>query len=202
MVKIFIDPGHGGSDPGAAANGLQEKDLALTIAQHVNTMLQDFSDVEVNMSRDRDRFVGLSERAQMANEWEADYFLSIHVNAGGGRGFESHVHSLRPERTVELQQIIHQEMIDKLEVFDRGQKSANFAVLRDDAFLRLIARANVQGLAAAFDLQKNNDSPSNTELYRVIINGTQVGAYEVPENILGEVERNLGQVNEIIIRKV
>ena len=79
-MKIFLDPGHGGKDPGAVAAGYREKDIALNIAHMVGMILEE-AGAEVRMSRERDVFVCLAERAMMANEWGADLFLSIHCNS-------------------------------------------------------------------------------------------------------------------------
>ena len=79
-MKIFLDPGHGGKDPGAEAAGYREKDIALNIAHMVGMILEE-AGAEVRMSRERDVFVCLYERAMMANEWGADLFLSIHCNS-------------------------------------------------------------------------------------------------------------------------
>ncbi|MFE5278811.1 N-acetylmuramoyl-L-alanine amidase, partial [Bacillus cereus] len=52
MVKVFIDAGHGGSDPGAVGNGLREKDLTLTIAKRIESLLlANYSGVTVRLSR-------------------------------------------------------------------------------------------------------------------------------------------------------
>ena len=88
MVKIFIDPGHGGSDPGTTGNGLKEKELTLEIAIHIkNLLLSEYNNVTVKMSRTDDSYLTLTERTNEANAWGADYFLSIHINAGGGEGY-------------------------------------------------------------------------------------------------------------------
>ena len=79
-MKLFLDPGHGGKDPGAVAAGYREKDIALNIAHMVGMILEE-AGAEVRMSRERDVFVCLAERAMMANEWGADLFLSIHCNS-------------------------------------------------------------------------------------------------------------------------
>ena len=79
-MKIFLDPGHGGKDPGAVAAGYREKDIALNIAHMVGMILEE-AGAEVRMSRERDVFVCLADRAMMANEWGADLFLSIHCNS-------------------------------------------------------------------------------------------------------------------------
>ena len=73
MVKIFIDPGHGGTDPGAVGNGLQEKNLTLQIATRVkNILLAEYNNVSVLMSRTGDTSLSLQERTNQANAWGAD----------------------------------------------------------------------------------------------------------------------------------
>ncbi|MDZ5038432.1 N-acetylmuramoyl-L-alanine amidase, partial [Clostridium perfringens] len=85
VKKIFIDAGHGGSDPGASGNGLKEKDIVLSIAQKL-TSLFNAKGIQVSHSRYSDTSVGLAERAEMANNWGADLFISIHANALDGSG--------------------------------------------------------------------------------------------------------------------
>lgn len=70
MVKIFIDPGHGGADPGAVANGLKEKDICLMIG----ILLRDFLNKEyvghrIKLSRETDISLTLKERTDLANSW-------------------------------------------------------------------------------------------------------------------------------------
>jgi len=89
--KIVIDAGHGGDDPGAIGRtGLKEKDLVLDIAKRVKGQLND-NGIDVLLTRDRDRFIALDKRCQIANENDADFFVSIHANSArlkGARGFE------------------------------------------------------------------------------------------------------------------
>ena len=93
MVKIFIDPGHGGKDPGAVANGIQEKNITLQISSRIrDILLSEYEDVSVLMSRTEDQTVGLDSRTNAANNWGADYYVSVHINSGGGSGFESFVY--------------------------------------------------------------------------------------------------------------
>src|SRR5690625_2749786 len=92
MVKVFIDAGHGGSDVGAVANGLREKDLTLKIAKKIRNRLNKYSGVSVKMSRTGDSYPSLSRRANMANSWGADLFVSVHINAGGGVVYEDYIH--------------------------------------------------------------------------------------------------------------
>lgn len=80
-VKICIDPGHGGSDPGAVGpTGLKESDVAIDIARYVRMGLADQGD-EVEFTRATDDFISLPARCDYANDWMADIFISIHCNA-------------------------------------------------------------------------------------------------------------------------
>ena len=84
-VVVVLDPGHGGSDSGACANGLVEKDLTLRVASICNSILMEqYSGVQVFMTRTDDSFVGLEDRINIAKWWNADMFISIHFNSGGG----------------------------------------------------------------------------------------------------------------------
>lgn len=82
LRRIVLDPGHGGKDPGAqnAAYGLREKHLALDVALRLKSMLEG-SGFEVVMTRDRDVFIPLERRPQIANRARGDLFISIHFNA-------------------------------------------------------------------------------------------------------------------------
>ena len=85
MVKVFLDPGHGGSDPGAVGNGIQEKNITLQIATQIRDILLDeYENVSIKMSRTGDQTVSLNERTNGANNWNADFYLSVHINSGGG----------------------------------------------------------------------------------------------------------------------
>jgi N-acetylmuramoyl-L-alanine amidase len=79
--RIVIDPGHGGRDPGAIANGLREKDITLKVAKLTAARLTDKYQYEVILTRDRDTSLPLEERTAIANTSKADLFVSIHVNA-------------------------------------------------------------------------------------------------------------------------
>ncbi|HBQ28107.1 hypothetical protein DK28_0205510 [Peptococcaceae bacterium SCADC1_2_3] len=146
MPKILVlDPGHGGEDPGAVGKTtgkmpvlLKEKDLTLKLAKVCAEKLAPY-DLNVKFTREDDRYVSLYERANIANRLKADYFCSIHINAGGGTGFESYVHSTAVEKhTDELRAILHDQImayLKKINVKEHGQgkKAANFAVLRSTA---------------------------------------------------------------------
>ena len=82
-MKVFLDAGHGGKDPGACASGLVEKSMTLITAKGAKAQLE-AAGVTVMLSRTDDRFLTLTERAEKANRWGADLLVSCHYNAGGG----------------------------------------------------------------------------------------------------------------------
>ena len=85
IKTIVIDAGHGGKDPGNLGTGrykAQEKDIALEVALLVGGyIVKQFPEIKVLYTRSTDVFIGLDQRAEMANEAKADLFLSIHCNA-------------------------------------------------------------------------------------------------------------------------
>ena len=182
MAKlVVVDPGHGGHDSGATGQGLAEKNLTLALDKHLHdALLRDF-DVRVELTRSTDVFVELDQRAAFANERGADYFVSVHINSGGGTGYEDFVHrSVSSSSATERRRAaIHQAVMQFLQgkgMSDRGKKSANFAVLRetqmpailtenlfvdtpqdahllrDDSFLKALAEAHARGIGAALSL--------------------------------------------------
>lgn len=191
MTKIYIDAGHGGKDSGATGNGLLEKNVVLDIAKRIGNKLKEYSDVEVMQSRTTDVFLELSERADKANQWGANCFISIHCNAfptSSAKGFETYRYNGTVESgTVALQNVLHEEIMRQIggNIEDRGKKSANFAVLREthmaailgenlfvsnstdaallktSSFLDRIAQGYVIGLEKFYGLVKETRPPTN-----------------------------------------
>ncbi len=92
---IVLDPGHGGKDPGARGQrGTEEKDITLKVALRLRDLLSKQPGFRILMTRDRDVFVELEDRAKFANGEEADLFVSIHVNS-------------HPQRSVKGLEIYH-----------------------------------------------------------------------------------------------
>jgi N-acetylmuramoyl-L-alanine amidase len=90
-VRVMIDPGHGGKDPGATGpTGLKEKDVVLEIGRLVREKLSRFGEYDVRMTRDEDVFIPLEERTAMANGARADLFVSLHINASRDRRTEGY----------------------------------------------------------------------------------------------------------------
>ena len=79
-LRIAIDPGHGGIDPGAIRDGVTEKSIALTFAQEMADLINADPSVDAFLTRDRDMFVSLDDRVALARAADADIFVSIHAN--------------------------------------------------------------------------------------------------------------------------
>ncbi|HHV75526.1 MAG TPA: N-acetylmuramoyl-L-alanine amidase [Thermoanaerobacterium sp.] len=135
-MKICIDPGHGGYDSGAVGNGLKEKDITLKIALKVRDLLKNSCDVILTRDSDNTSWNSgndLATRCQIANNSGADYFISIHVNSGGGTGFGNYVADTASSSSINLGKIIHDNVAAfyKSKGFaDRGLKAGHLWVLR------------------------------------------------------------------------
>jgi len=86
-LAVMLDPGHGGSAPGACANGLKEKDINWKTCVEVKVMLT-ARGIKTELTRKENECPGLNMRALVAEQWGADILVSVHHNAGGGVGFE------------------------------------------------------------------------------------------------------------------
>lgn len=186
MAKVYIDPGHGGHDSGATGNGLKEKDLTLKIGKHTRDYLQDnYKGVSVKMSRTGDTYPSLTDRTNDANNWGADVFVSPHINAGGGVGYEDYIYNGSvSSKTKDLQNKIHNE-VAPLFSNDRGKKRANLAVVRQtsmpavltesgfidskkdadflkkDSNLKKLGEAHAKGIAVFLGLAKGSSNKSS-----------------------------------------
>ncbi|MGD6778848.1 N-acetylmuramoyl-L-alanine amidase [Sutcliffiella horikoshii] len=194
MVKVFIDPGHGGTDPGAVGNGLQEKNLTLQISTRVRDMLvNEYNDVSVLMSRTGDQTLTLTQRTNAANSWGADFLLSVHINAGGGTGYEDFIYPGVGVPTTTYQSLIHGEIMKLVNFRDRGKKTANFHMLRESnmpalltengfidnvegaaklktaSFIENIARGHVNGIVRCFGLTRKTSA-----IYHTVVSGDTV----------------------------
>jgi len=126
---VVLDAGHGGTDPGAAY-GKEEKWYNLDITLRLEKLLK-AKGVNVKLTRSTDVFVGLDERAEMANEWGADVFISIHNNALM-KAMHGTMTFYYPTsyKGKEYATIIQNDLLRNLGSNDLGVKSANFVVLK------------------------------------------------------------------------
>lgn len=126
-MKIFIDAGHGGKDPGAVGNNLYEKDITLSVSLKLKALLEKHG-IETKLSRSIDTYLTINERYQLANAWGADYFISIHCNAGGGTGAETLYYKADSKAYA---QTLQSAFIDAMGLRDRGIKYRdNIGVIR------------------------------------------------------------------------
>jgi N-acetylmuramoyl-L-alanine amidase len=92
-MKVIIDPGHGGKDPGGGSNNLWlEKDKTLEISLYQLKRLKELG-IDVEITRDKDIYLGPTERTKIVRDSNADICISNHINAGGGEGAET-IHSI------------------------------------------------------------------------------------------------------------
>ena len=138
MIKIFIDPGHGGPDPGAQGNGVSEEVVNLNVSLALAELLRNAGfDVRVYRTTSdenvlADKNADLRNRAETANRWGADYFISIHTNSSerpAAQGVEAYVYRLGTT-SERLAQSIVDSVSENLGSVNRGVMQANFAVLR------------------------------------------------------------------------
>ena len=158
-MKVCIDAGHGGKDGGAQGASVPEKWIALDVANRVAQKLQN-SGMSVVMTRDSDFYVGLVERANIANQTGADVFVSIHCNSGPSTAQGTEVWSYPGEaEDKRLAEKLLERIIARTGLHSRGTKEENFAVLRltrcPAALVELGFISNVQEeqLMKTFDYQ-------------------------------------------------
>lgn len=128
---VYIDPGHGGHDPGAVGSSSREKDVVLSISNKILKLIEADPDLDVMATRQTDVFLSLTERTDLANQAGADVFLSIHANASpnpSAHGTETYVHPAATDKR--FGSIIHKHLVEATGLYNRGLKEANFSVLR------------------------------------------------------------------------
>lgn len=156
---VVIDPGHGGSDPGAVGSSSKEKDINLAVALKVGNLISaNHKDVKVVYTRNADRFVGLDDRANIANKNKADLFISIHTNAVKNkaiRGAETFTMGLA--RTDENLQVAMRENAAILLEDDYMQKYEGFDPKSTESYIIFEFMQNKhmeQSISLASEIQK------------------------------------------------
>ena len=134
VFTVVIDPGHGGSDPGAVWGGAAQKDLNLAVALKVRALLEEEEDIRVLLTREEDSFVALYDRAEYSNQRNADLFLSIHANAleqnHDYEGILTFYHK-NDRRGRKLAELVQAEVSAQTGGTDRGIRDADYVVLRE-----------------------------------------------------------------------
>ncbi|MGL5714577.1 MAG: N-acetylmuramoyl-L-alanine amidase family protein [Paraclostridium sp.] len=220
MKKLVIDLGHGGSDPGAIGpNKTHEADVVLAIGKELNELLKGCN-LEIKFTRLENKYLLLTERANIANAFKADYFLSIHINSASDktvRGVEVWQYSNANEKLNKFSNGLCTDVSKILNIRNRGLKlSKELSVLRNttmpaalievdfisnaQAEKDLKVSANVRAIAVAI---KNNlvklldlEVAIDDTWYKVCI-----GAYLDKNNALNQVKsaKNKGFADAYII---
>ncbi|MCG6133243.1 MAG: N-acetylmuramoyl-L-alanine amidase [Nostoc sp. LLA-1] len=130
-LRVVVDPGHGGKDPGAIGlGGLREKDVVLPISRRVAEILEQ-NGVQAVLTRDSDFFVELQGRVDIAKRANATLFVSIHANAIGDRPDVNGLETYYYESGNRLAQAVHSNILQNISsIKDRKVRQARFFVLR------------------------------------------------------------------------
>lgn len=128
--RVVIDPGHGGKDPGSLSFGLVEKNLTLDLAKRIERILVG-KGLSVELTRRKDVFVELAERAEVANRSPRTVFLSLHFNAHVDRSISGTETLYWPgsESGRELASYIQSELGRRLVTRNRGFRPERLKVL-------------------------------------------------------------------------
>ena len=159
LDRVVLDAGHGGNDVGThGPSGYYEKDLTLDVAQRLGALIEERMGSEVVYTRSDDTYVGLEERTRIANQREADLFLSIHANSSPYRaaaGVETYVLNFTTSKTaLELaarenatsERSIHDlhNLLEKIALKDKIDESREFAAKLQTS-LSVVSRNSTQG---------------------------------------------------------
>lgn len=222
MIKVLIDPGHGGGDPGAYLGNRREKDDVLTFSRLLQAEINKYQGVEAYLTRSKDVSTSLEDRASMQRFGKYDYFISIHRNANAGTpgtGVETFVW-LNPIRVEQQIAACLQDACVSCGFVDRGVKRADFYVLREtncSAFLCELGFINNSRDNSLFDVQKAKmaermaagfcgylglKKPSATMVFHTVVRGDTLYSlskrYGTSVNAIVDLNR-LADRNKIII---
>ncbi len=135
-MRVVIDPGHGGGDPGAVGiGGIRESEVVLDISRQVVNLLKQ-QGVDAVLTRSRDEEIELEPRVAFAERANGDVFVSIHANAFDAsrtdvNGIETYYYSGGGSGSRQLAQLVQTSMIQSLGARDRGVRTANFYVIKN-----------------------------------------------------------------------
>ena len=179
---VAIDAGHGGRDMGATGpTGLLEKDVILDISQRVRELLVR-AGIRVVMTRETDAFVELADRPRIARQQGATVFVSIHANASTrSTSNGSETYYLYPQSQV-LAQMVQEELGRIAGLVNRGTKTANFLVLRENEIPAVLVE--VAYLSNLDEEARLRATAFRQRLAEAITRGVQrfLAVYPVPAN--------------------
>ncbi|WP_346289905.1 N-acetylmuramoyl-L-alanine amidase [Sphaerothrix gracilis] len=170
QVTIMLDPGHGGRDPGAVGiGGLQEKSVNLAIAERVQQVLQQ-QGMQAVMTRADDREIDLEPRVAQAERLEADLFVSIHSNAislsrPDINGLETYYYQTGRG----LAESIHNSVLQRSDIRDRGVRQARFYVLRNSSMPAVLVETGF--VTGREDAARFRDAAARNQIAEAIAQG-------------------------------
>lgn len=145
-VKVVVDAGHGGWDPGAVGvNGLTEKQVNLQVAKALRNCLIEYGGADVIMTRTDDSYVSLAARVQKANASWADRFISIHHNGSVNPAHNgTSVYSAKTGSAAshDLRNKVQKRLLQMTGLRDLGANTANFYVLRNTRMPAILTEAS------------------------------------------------------------
>ncbi|MEM7590008.1 MAG: N-acetylmuramoyl-L-alanine amidase [Cyanobacteria bacterium P01_A01_bin.83] len=168
--RVIIDPGHGGKDPGTIGiAGFQEKDVVLPISMDVAQILRK-QNIEVIMTRETDNFISLEGRTNLANDVDADLFVSIHANAinlsrPDVNGLETYYYKSGRR----LAEVIHYSILNGVNIDNRGIRRARFYVLRHSTMPAVLVEVGF--LTGAVDSSRLKDPNHRRQMAEAIARG-------------------------------
>ena len=130
--RVALDPGHGGSDPGAVGNNLKEKDLTLQLSLDVSHELF-LLGMETFLTRSKDEAVSLPNRTDRINAWDPDVSLSIHINSfwkASANGIEIYYHPLAINYDADFANAVWHR-VKELGFTQRGVKTKDLHMVRE-----------------------------------------------------------------------
>lgn len=175
---IVIDPGHGGDDTGATKNGIVEKEAVLAFSKVLRDKLNATGRYRVVMTRDRDVFIPLTERREIAERNEAALFIAVHADYAGAHASGATIYSLRDSTANALQRSAKAEVVEtvltgkelatmqgalgdggtvKTILADLAQREVEFTKERTDTF----ARSVIRFMSASTPMRPNADREAN-----------------------------------------
>ncbi len=157
LNTIVIDAGHGGKDPGCHGASANEKTVCLAIALKLGKMIKaKYPDINVVYTRDKDVFIELDERANIANRNNADLFICIHANSASASAYGAETYVLGLHRTESQQKVAERENSTIYLEDDQGEKYKDFDLTPDALIARQIQLSVFldQSISFADKLQK------------------------------------------------
>lgn len=145
-VKVVVDPGHGGWDPGAVGpSGLTEQEVNLRVAQALRSCLQEYGGATVKMTRTNNSYVSLSARATQANSWGADRFVSVHHNGSTNQRINGTAVYSYPKgswKSHHLRDEVQSRLVQATGLRNLGGQTENFYVLRKTSMPAVLTEAS------------------------------------------------------------